>query len=203
MYDKLTIISNTFVRDFFDQAASTWDARGKADDSVLNAIVAAANPPQNARILDVACGTGIMFAPLLKRSPALLRAIDLSPKMVSLAKAKYQNHPAVKVSVQNFYTFNETGFDLIMVYNAYPHFMDKAQFAAQICKCLAPGGRFVIAHGIGKQKINTRHSGKKVQPISTSLLSCKEEAKRLGDAFLFDIMLDCEHMYILSGHIKP
>lgn len=144
-----------------------------------------------------------MFAPLLKRSPALLRAIDLSPKMVSLAKAKYQNHPAVKVSVQNFYTFNETGFDLIMVYNAYPHFMDKAQFAAQICKCLAPGGRFVIAHGIGKQKINTRHSGKKVQPISTSLLSCKEEAKRLGDAFLFDIMLDCEHMYILSGHIKP
>lgn len=191
------------VQAFFDEAAGAWDTHSKPDNDLLRDIVSALRLPPGARVLDVACGTGVMFEPLLACQPALLRAIDLSPEMARLAAQKMPGKATLQVSCADFYSFDETGFDLIMVYNAYPHFMDKTRFARQLARCLAPGGRFAIAHGAGKERINACHSGCPAEPISTPLLACAQEIERLGTAFCYDITLDGADMYLLSGVLAP
>lgn len=187
------------TRDFFDRLAPQWDDMAHAPDDKIDAILTQAGVPHSGHILDVACGTGILFPALLRRSPTLLRAIDLSPCMVALARTK---HPGAEVTAEDFYSFNQSGFDCVMVYNAYPHFLDKSLFAAQALRCLNPGGRLIIAHGCGRRALNTRHHAGPAQVVSTPLLSCPEEALHLGYHFSFDVMADEEDRYILSGTKK-
>ncbi len=189
----------SLVQDFFDSRAANWDTRCHGEAKILRAIVQTTNPLKHARMLDIACGTGVMFEALLERSPALLRAIDLSPEMAKIASQKYGRHPQLQISAEDFYSFDETGFDYIMVYNAYPHFMDKQQFAKQAAKCLAPGGRLVIAHGFSRKRINACHEGSQVSTVSTELLGSSEEAARLSQYFAIDIQVDNKEMYIVSG----
>lgn len=187
------------TRDFFDRLAPQWDGMAHASDDKIDAILTQAGVPHGGRILDVACGTGILFPALFRRSPSLLRAIDLSPRMVALARTK---HPGAEVTAEDFYSFSQGGFDCMVVYNAYPHFLDKPLFAAQAYRCLRPGGRLVVAHGCGRRALNTRHHAGPAQVVSTPLLSCTEEALRLGYHFSFDVMADEEDRYILSGTKK-
>lgn len=186
------------TRDFFDRLAHRWDDMAHAPEEKIDAILTRAGVPRGGHVLDVACGTGILFPALLRRSPVLLRAIDLSPGMVAQARLKYAG-AGVEISAEDFYTFRQRGFDCMVVYNAYPHFLDKALFASQALRCLNTGGRLVIAHGCGRRALNTRHHTGPAQAVSTPLLSCSEEALRLGYHFAFDVMVDEEDRYILSG----
>ncbi|MBQ3108866.1 MAG: class I SAM-dependent methyltransferase, partial [Clostridia bacterium] len=106
------------TRAFFDSMAENWDASTEYDPAKTAAMLKIAGVPEHARILDVACGTGVLFPELLAFKPAYLRAIDLSPEMVRAAKAKFHE---IHVTAEDFYTFPECGFDVITLYNAYPH----------------------------------------------------------------------------------
>lgn len=91
---------------------------------------------------------------------------------------------------------------LIMVYNAYPHFLDKTCFARSLNRCLSSNGRFVIAHGRGRAHINACHSSLTDNAFSHTLLPCWEEAQRLGRGFEYDIMIDRDDLYLISGQRK-
>lgn len=183
---------------YFNGVAQGWDSRTKAEPAALMSLVELVKPKVGSRILDIACGTGIMLGPLLQTAPTLLRGIDISPKMAHIAREKFSAHTEVQVTAEDFYTFQENGFHLAVLYNAYPHFCDKARLGKQLWRCLAPGGRFVIAHTPGRERINACHL-EKAQHVSTELLPCKQEAERLQVGFSFDLMLDQEDIYLISG----
>lgn len=186
------------VREFFNQLAGGWDESCVVVPGNIRAMLELAGIPAGARVLDVACGTGVMIPFLLERQPAALDAVDLSPAMVALA-AKKQSHPSLRVFEADFYSLQSPApYDALVVYNAFPHFMDKAAFARRAQSLLAPGGRLLIMHGAGRAVINGGHGGKKVSAVSTPLLAPAEEAARLP-GFAFDILVDREHCYILSG----
>lgn len=186
------------TRDFFDRIAGEWDNMRHADAEHIEKILARAKVPQGGRILDVACGTGILFEALLRREPDLLRAIDISERMVAIAQQKFAGTQVV-VTAEDFYAFEQEDFDCAVVYNAYPHFLDKALFGQKAALCLKPGGRLVIAHGCGRQQINAKHKKSGAEMVSDLLRSCEEEAARLKDYFLFDVMEDAGNCYILAG----
>ncbi|MBR0025547.1 MAG: class I SAM-dependent methyltransferase [Clostridia bacterium] len=187
------------TRAFFDSMAESWDASTEYDPAKTAAMLKIAGVPENARILDVACGTGVLFPELLAFKPAYLRAIDLSPEMVRAAKAKF---PEIHVTAEDFYTFPESGFDVITLYNAYPHFLDKDTFAKAALRILKPGGRLIIFHGAGRNVINGCHKGESVSKISMGLYPVEEEAAKLAPYFAIDTMVDREHLYLLSGKVR-
>ena len=75
-------------KDFFNSLAKDWDARQKlSDDDVFN-LVKLANINPGDKVLDVACGTGIIDKHLLKLGAKNVVAIDLSENMIAIAKSK-------------------------------------------------------------------------------------------------------------------
>ena len=67
-------------KDFFNSLAKDWDARQKlSDDDVFN-LVKLANINPGDKVLDVACGTGIIDKHLLKLGAKNVVAIDLSDR---------------------------------------------------------------------------------------------------------------------------
>lgn len=186
------------VRAYFDELAGSWDEGCVVVPGNIRAMLGVAGIPAGARLLDVACGTGVMIPFLLECQPAALDAVDLSPAMVAVAAQKH-SHPRLRVLEADFYTLQSPApYDALVVYNAFPHFMDKAAFAQQARSLLAPGGRLLILHGAGRAVINGGHGGKKVSAVSTPLLAPDQEAARLP-GFAFDILVDRAHCYMLSG----
>lgn len=188
------------IRTFFDALAPGWDEKNQHDSAVISALLTAAACPKGGRILDVACGTGVLLPFLLALEPEALCAIDISPEMVAIATKKFQD-PRIHAECADFYEYDQGPFDLITVYSAYPHFFDKTAFAKQAARLLRPGGRLMIAHSQSKEAINSRHRDG-ASPVSVPLRGVSEEAVPLLPCFDLDAMVDNNRLYLLSGTRK-
>lgn len=104
---------------FFDRCAPSWDAGLVRNEAVIATILDNADIRQGMDVLDVACGTGVLFPDYLKRGVASLTAIDISPEMVKLAKEKF---PQVRVLCGDVEaTEFEHPFDRIVIYLSLIH----------------------------------------------------------------------------------
>ena len=79
------MISKDNVIAFFDRCAETWDAELIRNDAVIDRILDNAGVNPGMRVLDVACGTGVLFPDYLKRNVASVTGIDISPEMAKRA----------------------------------------------------------------------------------------------------------------------
>lgn len=186
------------TRSYFDNLAPVWDDICNHDERKLRLICGLAAPAPGNRLLDIGCGTGVMIGPLLATEPAELLALDLSPRMIERAAQKYQNE-RLRLLVRDFFTLEESGFDLAMFYSVYPHFTHKERLVEQTARCLAQGGRFMVAHSESKELINGRHSGETAENLSQPLEAAEQEASLWREYFHIDTLIDTERLYVISG----
>ena len=187
------------MKQFFDERAKNWDTMNFHDPEKLNMIVTMAQIPKGGRVLDLACGTGVLFEEILKREPSELLGIDLSDALIAKAREKFQDS-RLKLIAADFFDVQETGFDVITVYSAYPHFLDKVKLVHHLWEVLKPGGRVLVAHSESRHEINHRHSGgTHVQSVSTHLGTVWEEAKFFENCFTLDVLADTPEFYLISG----
>ena len=189
---------NEQTRAFFDQMADAWDTYAQHDPAKVAAIVTLCDIRQGARVLDIGCGTGVLTPYLLKWEPSAVLGVDLSPRMIAHARAKYQS-ARVAYEACDVMDVAAREFDVAVIYSAYPHFLEKARLAAQVAALLRTGGRFMIAHSQGRDVINGRHKGKQVAMVSVPLKPACEEAEVWRDAFAIDTLVDTGACYMLSG----
>ena len=81
------------VIEFFDRAASGWDAAMIKNDVIVEKILDNAEIEAGQDILDVACGTGVLFPYYLQRGAASVTGIDISPEMAKIADSKFAGDP--------------------------------------------------------------------------------------------------------------
>ena len=187
------------VIEFFDKAASTWDSEMIKSDAIINRILDNAEVGEGMTVLDVACGTGVMFDYYLSRGVSRVVGIDISPEMVKIAGAKYADESRVEVLCGDVEThpFTEK-FDRIVVYNAFPHFPHPKRLIKILSELLKDDGRLTIAHGASRETIDGHHSGA-ASKVSNGLMSA-ESLKRIFDArFDVEVMISNRHMYQVSG----
>ena len=79
------MIDKRDVQAFFDRLAPEWDAGLVRNETVIGRILDNAGVQPGCRVLDVACGTGVLFGDYLRRGTAQVTAIDLSPEMAARA----------------------------------------------------------------------------------------------------------------------
>lgn len=187
------------VREFFDNLSVHWDDCQVDNSPVINDILDLVGISEGVDVLDVACGTGVLFPFYLDRNVGSLTAIDLSPEMVKRAMEKY---PAVKVLCGDAASFNyHKSFDQIMIYNAFPHFSNPEAFLASLEKVLTPGGRITVAHGMSRDMINRHHSGG-ASHVSQTLASAEELSVLFPTTMEVDIVVSDHSKYIVSGYLK-
>ena len=142
---------------FFDRLAPQWDADMIRHDDVIDIILHNAGVAEGKDVLDVACGTGVLFPDYLKRKVNSVTAIDISPEMAKIAQEKYPQVTVICGDVETA-VFGRK-FDCIVVYNAFPHFPDPENLIATLSGLLKEGGRLTVAHGMSRAAIDHHHEG--------------------------------------------
>ncbi len=184
---------------FFDRCAPTWDAEMVKSDVIIGKILDNAAVGTDMDILDVACGTGVMFDYYLERNAASVTGIDIAPEMAKLAAEKHAAQPKVQVICGDVeeYPFDRK-FDRIVVYNAFPHFPEPARLIQTLAALLKEDGRLTVAHGASREAIDSHHN-EKASKVSNGLMAA-EDLKTIFDTCLdTDVVISDDRMYQVSG----
>ena len=187
------------VIEYFDRCAPTWDGEMRKDDEILAAILDNAEVGEGMDVLDVACGTGVLFPHYLKRNVASVTGIDISPEMAKIAAGKFEAEPKVRVICGDVEeTDFDRKFDRIVVYNALPHFPKPKRLIKVLSTLLKEGGRLTIAHGASRETVDAQHSGA-ASKVSSGLMRAEELVKLFDPYFDVEIMISNRKMYQVSG----
>lgn len=181
---------------FFDRCAPSWDEGLIRNDGVIEKILDNAGVGPGTQVLDVACGTGVLFPDYQRRQVASLTAIDISEAMARIAQEKFPWAQVLAGDVEDRDFARQ--FDVVMVYNAFPHFPDPARLIQVLAKLVRPGGRLSVAHGMSRDRINHCHQGA-AQGVSLGLMEAGELARLFAPYFQVDTQISNEEMYQVCG----
>lgn len=187
------------IVEFFDRCAPNWDANQIPKDAIISKILDDAGIKEGLDVLDVACGTGVLFPFYLQRGVASVTGIDFSPEMVKIAAEKYSNDAVIQVICGDIEEAKfDRKFDAVMVYNAFPHFQDAQRLIKTLASLLKDGGRLTIAHSMSREQINNHHEAK-AHNVSNDLMPA-EDLKKLFDFYVdVDVVISNDDMYQVSG----
>lgn len=106
-----------------------------------------AHAPPAARLLDVACGTGLFAERLRRARPAIsLTGIDLSPAMLDQARRRLPEQPGVRwvEGGADRLPFPDGSFDAVTCNNAFHLIPDQPRAMREFHRVLTSGGLLVI-----------------------------------------------------------
>ena len=96
-------------------------------------------------LLDCGCGTGPMISLLYEKDRTKhYVGLDLTPKMIEVAKAKNLKGVDWVVGDCENLPFNDESFDVIICTNSFHHYPNPQNFFDSVKRVLRPGGRLVL-----------------------------------------------------------
>jgi 2-polyprenyl-3-methyl-5-hydroxy-6-metoxy-1,4-benzoquinol methylase len=130
--------------DYNPLAASYDEAIPNLPQEYIDLIVKTFTIGKSSKIIDLGCGTGLLTLPLAEFSDNI-QALDLSEKMLDIAKSKSASHSIewVHSSVEKFH-FTNKSYDLILGLESFHEFLNLA-FIRKCFNALTTGG--ALAHG--------------------------------------------------------
>ena len=184
------------IAEFFDHCAPWWDADMIRNEVIIATILDNCGIDCGMDVLDVACGTGVLFPDYLKRGVESVTGIDISPEMAKIAASKFPEVQVICGDVEE--TKFDKQFDAVMVYNAFPHFPEPARLIEALARVVKPGGRLSIAHSMSRAQLRQHHSGK-ASKVSIDLIHEKELAALVAPFFDVDVIISNDRMYQVAG----
>ena len=181
---------------YFDKRAIIWDDINQQNEEIIQSIFQNAKVKNYNNILDVACGTGVLFPYYMKENISSLTAIDLSSEMCKQASQKYPQVHIICGDIEKI-EFDHK-FDFIMVYNAFPHFSNPLKLIETLSKLLNKDGRLCVVHGM-RRKALMKHHDQYASDVSIELLELEEMVKLFELYFDVDIQISNDEMYQVSG----
>ena len=196
------MIQTNEVIEFFDRLAPQWDADMIRNEEVIARILDNAQVSAGKSVLDVACGTGVLIPDYLARGASSVTAIDISPKMIEIAREKFAQ-PEVTVLCGDVAT-EDFGrkFDRIVVYNAFPHFPDPKRLISCLAGLLEEGGVLTVAHGRSRAQIDAHHHGS-ASHVSNGLMAAEDLARIFGEFLEVTAVIEDDRMYQVAGRVIP
>jgi len=194
------VLNKKDVIDFFNIQAAHWDEHMIRNEEIIDTILTNAQIEKGKDVLDVACGTGVLFPDYLSRNVNSVTAIAISPKMVEIAQKKFsqENIQIICADVETMDFSNE--FDCIVVYNAFPHFGEPQRLIEKLSGLLREGGTLTVAHGMSRERIDQCHKGM-AKEVSLGLMSEEELAKLFSKYLHVTLKISNDEMYQVVGKI--
>jgi len=129
---------------FFDGHAAADDYNvftPAGSQRVIDAFVALSGLRPSARVADLGCGSGT-FTTLLKAAGFDCVGLDISAKLIAVGRRKYPDVELLEGDIEHL-PFPDGSFDGVLLSGVVHHFPDPSRCAAEVCRVLRPGGRFV------------------------------------------------------------
>ncbi len=129
---------------FFDShgAVNAYDVfTPGTNERLIDTFVRVSELPPGARVVDLGCGSGV-FTNLLQRRGYRCSGVDLSPKMIAIARAKFSDIEFIEGDIECL-PFADASFDGVLLSGVLHHFPDRSRCAAEVFRILRPAGKFV------------------------------------------------------------
>lgn len=178
-------------REFSRQAEAMSKAALFNDAGILNRIREAAQLTRQSRVLDVACGPGIVVEALAKSAGEVV-GCDITPEM--LAKTEQRCAAAGLTNVHctpgraEALPFEDASFEVVVSRSALHHFPDVAVALREMARVVRTGGRVVILDVISSENEaeNALHNALETlrDPSHVRMLPRSELHRDLGNAGL-------------------
>lgn len=142
MQDHETLIRKEFSR----QADAMAKAALFNDEGVLARIREAARLTNSSRVLDVACGPGIVVE-ALARAAGKVVGCDITPEMLDKTRERCASAGLTNVNCMpgraEALPFNNASFDVVVSRSALHHFVDPAVVLREMARVVQRGGRVI------------------------------------------------------------
>lgn len=185
---------NQVIR-FFDDIALCWDDNQVRCEEIISFILDKGEITEGKRVLDIACGTGVLFPDYISRK-AEVTGVDISSEMLQIAKKKFPDIELICADAEE-YAFTKD-YDAVMIYNAFPHFPQPEKLIENLSEALKKGGRLTVAHGISEKEVEKCHATV-AKSVSMPLPSKEKLGEMMSGLFSVDVMISDEEKYIVSG----
>ena len=192
------IIDKKDVIDYFNAHASSWDSELIKNEGIVELILDYAGISRGARVLDVACGTGVLIPNYLGRNVSSVTGVDISPEMIRAAAAKFPQSNVSFICADAERDDIGKDYSNIMIYNAFPHFPNPEKLIEKLSSLLVPGGTLTVAHGMSRAKIDAHHSGS-AHSVSMGLMPEAELAELFSKQLSVSSVISNGDMYLVSG----
>lgn len=183
---------------FFDERAGGWDAGMVRSDEKIGRILDNAKVTAGSRVLDIACGTGVLIGDYLRRNVESVTAVDISPEMVRIAREKFPQENVTVLCGDAAQTHFPSPFDCIVIYNAFPHFPEPERLISHLAGLLTPGGTLTVAHGFSRKALDAHHA-KTARSVSNGLLPVEALAGLFAKHLTVTVQISNDEMYQVVG----
>lgn len=128
---------------FFDRHAEADDYNvftDLANARIIDAFLRFTKLPAGASVADLGCGSGV-FTQLLRLRGLTAQGVDISPKLIELARRKFPDVPFHVGDVEEL-PFERASLDGLLLSGIVHHFPDPSRFASEAFRVLRSGGKF-------------------------------------------------------------
>jgi ubiquinone/menaquinone biosynthesis C-methylase UbiE len=140
------------VKKTYDRIASRYDEKRKSEKLIYNeynempATLSLLRKIKGKKILDLGCGTGI-YAKILRRRGAVVSGIDISPKMIELAKQNLKGVRGADFKVGTVYKlpYKSGTFDIVLASLVVHYFTNMDKAFREIKRVLKKNGVFIFS----------------------------------------------------------
>lgn len=183
------------VKEFFDRLAEDWD-NCPEEYHIRERLVRLMGLRRGSIIADIGCGTGVMFEHLLKTEPRGIIAVDVSERMLEKAKSLCADARISYINRDVLYA-PLPQLDAAVIFNAYPHFLNKAALAVKLERHIKPRGMLIIAHSQCRAAINRLHEGMN-ECCRVPLRAAAREAEEFLPYFEPELIIDDAETYFIK-----
>ena len=181
--------------DFFDARVDGYEEHQMntiEDADVFYPFTAGCLPKeQNARVLDLGCGTGLELTEYFKVNPdARVTGIDLAPEMLSVLRSKFPDKD-LELIVGSYFEvpFEENAYDAALSVESLHHFTkeEKIPLYTKLRNALKEGGYFILTDYFARRN-------EEEICLRNELLRIRREENLEDDVFYhYDTPLTAEH----------
>jgi len=146
---------------FYDSLAAEWDLMFTAEDlERLNDIVEQLNVKKGMDIIDLGCGTGVLFDMLRRKvgDNGSVTGVDFSFEM---ARKALCNFPFPNINVVDAdaisLPFADSSFDMAVAFAAFPHFSNQQKALDETHRVLKKNSKLYIIHLISSRELTEMH----------------------------------------------
>ena len=136
----------------YNKQASNWSRSQPtilSDFSARPFVIEMCEPLQNLRVFDIGCGEGYVSRQLVQRGAAEIVALDISEKMIEVARTHDVNRITYKVGdSRDLSDYEDASFDIVLtmfLFN-YLNIEDTSKVMKEIFRMLKPGGKFAVIY---------------------------------------------------------
>lgn len=141
-------------REFTQQAAGFSASAATTDAAQVARLVAAMGDAAHGRVLDVACGPGIVACELAAVAREVV-ALDLTPAMLAKAQDRCRgagrSNVVFKEGSATSLPFANESFDAVVTRLSFHHFPEPHRVLAEMLRVARPGGTLAVADVVSAQ----------------------------------------------------